>query len=70
METVTQLWLSKFLEFQKQHYIETCELYLTKLGTDSALDHKTKFLVHDNNYNFYLGPTSPCKQSKLLFNLS
>jgi hypothetical protein len=37
METEKQLRLSKFLEFQKQHYIESCELYLTKLGTESAL---------------------------------
>ena len=39
----------------KQHFVDTCELYLTMLDTNLAHDPKTKFVTHDVNYNFYLG---------------
>ena len=55
IETQFETW-PNFL-FQKQHQVDFCELYLTNLGTDSALDHKTKFVLHELNYNFYLGST-------------
>jgi len=44
--------------FQNQHWIDFCEPYLTKLGTNLALDHETKFVLQELNYNFYLGPTA------------
>ena len=57
METKTKFETWPNFLFKKWHQIDFCELYLTNLGTDSALDHKTKFVLHELNYNFYLGST-------------
>ena len=66
-ETETQLKIERNFKFWKQHFVDTCELYLTMLDTELAHDPYIKFVAHDVNYNFYLGHTA-MKHSKLLFN--
>jgi hypothetical protein len=58
MQIESQFMTYTFLRFQKKHLNDYCEPYLTKLGTDSALGQYTKFVLHDMNYNFYIGPTA------------
>ena len=42
IETVNQLDLEIFLSVEKQYFVDSCEPYLTMLGTELSLDPKIK----------------------------
>ena len=46
--------LSQISGFQKQQFIESCELCLTRLWTKLVLEHQTILVLFDLNFNFYL----------------
>ena len=40
IKTVNSVRLLKFSKFEKQYFVDSCESYLTMLGTELALDPK------------------------------
>ena len=57
MKLKTVSALRKFL-VTKQHFVDTCELFLSMLCTELDLDPKIKIVTLVKYYNFYLGHTA------------
>ena len=52
IKTVNSVRLRIFSKFEKQYFVDSCESYLTMLGTELALDPKIKVVTLVKYYNF------------------
>ena len=58
INTVRVVRLRKFIKFQKQYNVDTCELNSSMLGAILAYDPKIKVVTLLEFYNFVLGYTA------------